>query len=109
MVSLGLAGVGFLAGFWGISADLVAVLTGEVSDILGTLSKLISLILLQKSCSDFLKPSISIWRAACLISGLAKGVEEKLFRNKDKLENIKVRITEVTISKISLSFIFLRN
>ncbi|WP_228057035.1 hypothetical protein [Tychonema sp. LEGE 07203] len=100
-----MAGVGFFAGFGGGGADFVAVLTAEVSGFLGTLSKLISLILLQKSCSDFLKLSISICRAACLISGVAKGVEAKLLRNKDKLESIKVRITEVTISKISLSFI----
>ncbi|WP_339383500.1 hypothetical protein [Tychonema sp. LEGE 07196] len=100
-----MAGVGFFAGFGGGDADFVAVWTGEVSAFLGMLSKFISLILLQKSCSDFLKLSISICRAACLISGVAKGVEAKLLRNKDKLENIKVRITEVTISKISLSFI----
>ncbi|MCY7384104.1 MAG: hypothetical protein LH628_16255, partial [Microcoleus sp. CAN_BIN18] len=54
------------------------------------------------------KPSSSICLAACLISGLAKGVEEKLFRNKDKLENIKVKITEVAISRISRSLIIRR-
>jgi hypothetical protein len=55
---LGLAGVGFLAGFWGRAAAFVSVLTGGISDFLGRLSKLISLILLQKSCSD-LKKSFS--------------------------------------------------
>lgn len=107
MVSFGLTESGFLVvvlcGTIGVFAIFAVAVSG------GMESKSISLILLQKSCSDFRKASVSICRAACLISGLAKGVEEKLLRNKDKLENIKVRITEVTISKISRSLIFLKN
>jgi len=86
--------VGLTVGFLGGSIGAFSVLA--VAFFWGMLSKSISLILLQKSCSDFRKPSIWICRAACLISGLAKGVAEKLLRNKAKFEKIKVRITEVT-------------